>query len=167
MSSTAAKVGILALVATAIAALAYYGKRTVNEWADKLSVKFISIGAPSLRTGLLSVPIAVEIQNDTPIGIAIDNLVIRLLRNNQVFGYTQNTGPFTVAVGKTPLTLHSSIQLSNIIPTGNVFQQVTNVLSNQSPLIDFVVEITTTVGGINLVVSKPQAFYLNDLINAR
>jgi len=166
--NTAVKVGLFAAVATGIGLLLYKGTQTATEWANKLSVSFTSVAKPAFKLGLLTLPVNVQINNPTPLFAPIDSVKIRLLRSGLPFGETQPSAPFQIESNTvTPLTLYPTITLKNILPQGNILAQVTNVLSNQNPVVDFVTEITVRIQGYDIVINRPTKLYLTDLLNAR
>lgn len=165
--TTTAKVGVFAVITTALVALAFYGKQTLTDWANKISVRFQSIGKPLLKSGKLAVPVTLTLQNLTPISIPVDNVKIKLYKAGVQFGETENTGALSINTGNNAITLYPLIDLKKILPTGNILSQINSVLSNQSPVLDFVAAITTTIQGYSFTVEHPEKFYLTDLLNAK
>lgn len=165
--SNTAKVGLFALAATAIAAIALYGKRTVAQWSDKVAVVFQSIGKPVLKLGVLTVPVNLTLVNSTPVSLTLDNLRIQLVKdNNTVFADTGNSGALPITTGQNQITVTPAITLAKVL-SNNFLNQLSTVLANQSPLLKCVVRVTATYLGITVTQDYPQQLYLTDLLNAR
>jgi len=64
------------------------------------------------------------------------------------------------------LTVSPAITLANII-NANALQQITSVLANQSPAIQFIIRISATYLGVTVTEEYPKQFYLTELLNAK
>lgn len=163
MSNTA-KVGLFALAATAIAAIAFYGKRTVTEWGNKFNLAFQSIGKPVLKMGVLTVPVNILLNNAIPVAITLDNLRIQLVKDGtNVFADTGNSGALPINPGNNELTVTPTITLAKIL-SSNWASNITNVLANQSALVNFIVRVQATYLGVTVTQDYPKQFYLTDLL---
>lgn len=165
--TTPVKVGLFAVGAGILAAIAFYGKRTVQQWGDKFNIAFQSIGKPVLKMGVLTVPVNVLLNNATPVGITLDNLRIQLVKDgNNVFADTGNSGPLPISAGQNALTVTPSVTLAKLV-SGNWASNITNVLANQSALVNFIVRVQATYLGVTITQDYPKQLYLTDLLNAR
>lgn len=174
--STTVKIGLYAagigLLFWAITA----ARKKAQEWATKITFKIISFGKPELRSGNLSVPLLVRITNLSPLVIPIDNMVISLsvLKNGMysTVGKTDPSGAFTITQGDKDITLYPRVDVAKLNPfkgvsTGtNLLTTITNVLSNQNPLLDVKIDADITVQGVTVTETVMQKIYLNQLLNA-
>lgn len=127
----------VAAIAAAIGVLIYLVK-SVNQWANKITVTFKSIGIPAIRNGQMALPVTVLVKNITPLAIPVNNLqaALYILRNGvwTLLGQTQNTGPLTINTGDNPITLYPTINLSLLIPQNVNVLNVLNTLANYNPV---------------------------------
>jgi len=128
----------IALYAAGIGALIYIVRMVSNQWANKLTVAFQSIGIPVYRSGNLALPVTLKVSNLTPVAIPVTNLqaALYILKNGvyQLVGQTENTGPFTINPGNNPLTLYPTINLSALVPQSVTVLNVLNTLANYNPI---------------------------------
>lgn len=127
----------VAAIAAAIGVLIYLVK-SVNQWANKITVTFKSIGIPAIRNGQMALPVTVLVKNITPLAIPVNNLqaALYILRNGvwTLLGQTPNTGPLTINIGENPITLYPTINLSLLIPQNVNVLNVLNTLANYNPV---------------------------------
>ena len=168
------------LIAVGIGGLVYLfkkGKATVTDWAERLNLRIVQFGKPTMSGANLSVPLKVRISNPSPLYAPIQSVSVRLffLRNGMYtpFGASPATAPFELKPNDdTDITVQPVIDLSALNPfTGklnlsNIFSQVNNLVSGNNPLIDVKAEVTINIEGFEVVEEATTKIYLNQLLNA-
>jgi hypothetical protein len=165
------------LIAAALGGLVYLlktGKDQVTEWADKITVKFASIGKPGLRNGNVTIPITLSIFNPSPLSIPLTNISgkIFLLRNSlwQPVGDILPSGAVAFAPGETRQTFFPVIDLSKFIlitSVASAIQAATSLLNTGGQVnAKIKIDVTVNVKGFEFTQSAEQSINLNDLYRA-
>ena len=169
------KKGTIILIATAaVAGLAYAGfaaVRKAQEWADKITVSIAGIGKPIIKSSIVSIPLKAAIFNAAPISIPVSNFVIKVLASTgkawAVIASTQPSGAFTINSGNNFVEVVPQIDLNSIknsIAPDGIWNEIKTIFNTGSlPTINLRIDAITTVGGVDIPVSKPYTLNLNNL----
>ena len=113
------------LAATGIGLVVWFAKKRFQSYADQFTVKVSAFGKPGISSGVLSLPIALDINNPTPVAIPIQNVDVTLFvnRNGQLIpvGKTQPTGPMLLPPGISSQTFLPGIDLKAVLTSIDIF----------------------------------------------
>lgn len=144
--------------------------RSVNKWANKITVTFQSIGIPIIRNANLALPVTVLVNNVTPVAIPINNLqaALYILRNGvyTLLGTTESTGPFTLNTGNNPVTLYPTINLALLVPQNVNVLNVLNTLANYQPAATIRIVAKVNVQGVEFEKTTDHKIYYSQLYAA-
>lgn len=165
------------LIAAAIGGLVYLvnaGKNQVSDWANKVAIKFNSIGKPQIKNGNITIPVAIDVTNPSPLAIPIDNISGKffVFRNGmwQPFGNILPSGQITFVPGTTTQTFFPVIDIAKLNPINSVgagIQAFTNLLNTGGQVTARIkIDVALVVKGFEVNQSIEQLLNLNDLLRA-
>lgn len=157
---------------TALTVVLVKGATTAKKWAGQITIKIVEFFQPTIKNGLLIVPVKVRVINPSPLFAPVQSASVKLfyLRNGMFVPFAQAppTPGFDINPNQsTDVTLFPEI---NVKALGSAFggsNTVSNwlaVLSNQNPLIDIKLEVTITIAGISFTEEEFKQVYLKQLV---
>jgi hypothetical protein len=128
----------------------FRGKNLIND----LQVRVLAFGKPSIKSGVLSLPIQIAINNSNAFSIPVDNLTTDIFLQTKSgeflkVGSTRPTGQFKINTGETDLIVQPQINFSAF---GNSVFNALNTLLNSNPVVKAIT--TAKVKGIDVVDEK-------------